>query len=51
MQKTEMIKVYMGKERKVVNVEVVKRNPSSVLVKLPDGNVIVRKQKQIVTES
>ena len=48
------INVYLDgldKERKVVEAELVKDNPTTVWVKLPDGNVIVRKRKRDIVES
>lgn len=36
--------------RQIVEVELVKRLPMSYVVRLPDGNVILRKPHQVVTE-
>jgi len=50
----ETIKVYLDDHeksgRKVVEVELVERRATNVLVKLADGNIIKRKNKDIVTE-
>ena len=45
------MKVYMGKEKQVVEVELVKKNPKNYVVRLPDGNVIIRKEKHLVKEN
>jgi hypothetical protein len=50
---SEKIKVYLGhgETKREVEVALVKDRPKSVLVKLEDGNVIVRKKsRQIVKD-
>jgi hypothetical protein len=37
-------------ERKLVEVDVVKENQSTIIVKLPDGNIISRKKKRDLPE-
>ena len=43
------MKVYLnskGGERKLVEAELVRENRSTIIVKLPDGNIISRKKKR-----
>ena len=42
------MKVYLGEgaERKLVEVELLKDKKTTVLVRLPDGNIITRKKKR-----
>lgn len=48
---SEMIKIYLGKERKIVEAELIQDRKKSVLVRLADGNVIVRKKsRQVVND-
>jgi len=48
----ETVKVYLGKEKKVVEVELVDERGTTIMVKLPDGNVIKRKKStQVVKEA
>ena len=44
------MKVYLGKDKKIVEVELVEKRKHTVLVRLPDGNTIVRKQRQVVQD-
>ena len=48
------IKVYLNRkdrtERKVVNAELIEDRKDSVVVKLPDGNVIVRRKNRDLEE-
>jgi len=46
----ETVKIYLGKDRLVLDARLVERRKHSVLVKLPDGNTIVRKNHDIVKE-
>ena len=39
-----------GGDRKVVEAELVRRNQSTVIVRLPDGHIISRKMKRDVPE-
>jgi hypothetical protein len=48
------LKVYIngkdGEPRRLVEVELVKENQSTIFVRLPDGNVISRKKKRDLPE-
>ena len=44
------MKIYLGKDKKIVEVELVEKRKHTVLVRLPDGNVIVRKMRQVVKD-
>jgi hypothetical protein len=47
------MKVYLNdkdNKRKIVNAELIKKREHSSLVKLPDGNIIVRRNKDIIKE-
>lgn len=46
------IKIYLGKEREIVEAELIEDRKITIKVKLPDGNIIIRKKKRdIVGES
>ena len=49
-KKESRVKVYVNGEkngeRKLVDVDVVKENQSTIIVRLPDGNIISRKKKR-----
>ena len=48
---SETIKIYLGKDRTVVDAELIETRPTTVLVRLADGNVIKRKKStQVVQE-
>ena len=48
----ETIKIYLGQDKRVVEVELVENREKNVLVKLPDGNIIKRKKStQVVKEA
>ena len=43
------MKIYLNDKdgkRKIINAELIKERESTILVKLPDGNVIIRKKKR-----
>lgn len=44
------VKIYLGKDRLVIEARFIETREKSVLVKLPDGNTIVRKNRDIVKE-
>ena len=47
----EKIKIYLGKERQIVEVELIEVRETTVLVRLADGNIIKRKKAtQVVQE-
>jgi len=47
----EKIKIYLGKERHIVEADLVEDRKTTVLVKLPDGNVIKRKKISQIIKS
>jgi hypothetical protein len=42
------ISIYLGRNRSVVQAELLKINPKTSKVMLPDGNIILRKKRDIV---
>ena len=44
------MKVYLGKDKKIVEVELVQKRKTTYVVKLPNGDVITRKERQVVQD-
>lgn len=42
------VQIYLGKERLIIDARLIETREKSVLVKLPDGNIIIRKNRDIV---
>lgn len=44
------MKVYLGKEKKIVEVELLQKRKTTYVVKLPSGDIITRKERQVVKD-
>jgi len=44
------MKVYLGKDKKIVEVELIQKRKTTYVVKLPNGDIIIRKEKQVVQD-